>query len=44
MPKNKLMQYNAELKKVREEHDRLPFWAAKIVAEDHVRMPKKKRD
>jgi len=42
--KNKLADFNKELAKVRKEHKRLPVWAAKVVAEDHVKLPKKKRD
>jgi hypothetical protein len=41
---NKLIEYSRELKKVREEHPRLPYWSAKIVAQDHMKLSKKKRD
>jgi hypothetical protein len=41
---NKLKDYNKELAKVKKEHPRLPIWSAKIVASDHNKLSRKKRD
>ena len=44
MAKNKLLDFNKEFAKVKKEHPRLPGYYARVVASDHVRLPKKKRD
>ena len=44
MPKTKLKDFQKEYRKVRKEHPRLPAWGAKIVASDHIKLSKKKRD
>jgi hypothetical protein len=40
----KLQDYNRELAKVKKEHPRLPGFYAGVVASDHMKIGKRKRD